>query len=912
MNTQKNPLPSYATGAVSRLRSIAAFAVATLAIASQGAIVEYFVDGVNGDDAYDGTSSNYVSGVVGPKKTIQAAVDLTKDDDVVTVLPGVYDTGTRTYDSSEFRVVITNRIVVRSLAGREVTHIVGKRAATADGTGAGAVRGVAMRAVPYIVVEGFTIRDCACSKTERTGDGNSYTGAATCGAWNDYVVDCVIRNCAAVEGAVGYRGTFARCLMEENYAQRTCITADNAYFHNCVIRHNKCGTYLFNYPKKIVNCTIVENRPVYGLWAGSAHDIFNTLLVDINGNQGDASYSSAYSIITTEAQSMFKASDANCVFEASRFQLMAPAKGDFRLLSTSDAVGAGSSDHLSVVALYHPNATWSSYLSDKYRNADYTGQTIVPNDGKVNCGAVQATATAEGGRIVFETKLNYNAKAVYQFDGSDALADYSYAHAARLGEVVKVRAAMTSGASVYAYTVDPHPIASQLYQFPMLDGWLPVAFPAEGVELAVVAVAANKELYVDRAKGADSNDGSATNSAFRTLQAAVDASSSSGSSFTLIHVAPGVYDEGGAPITVSGIDYGSNRVMITKSVSLVATEGPEKTFIVGAPDPETGGCGPNAVRCVYQGSSSRGSSIRGFTLTGGYTRYDTSTVSGVVSERGSALCGSLDAVLDCVISNNFAKFQALERGLLIRCKVIKNKSFVNYVASGTWLVSSLVADNDFPADGLAFEGTKFIATTAEGGLRYNCVATGGIFFNGNSANLTGDMSHGNVTWGTTISGNVMNTLAADPMFIDASVGDYRLKSYSPAIGGAQVTNAVEFAMMAPVDMEGCAPVVKAGVPTAGAYRRPLQAIVVSGLRGSIDVTGGTLGTNYVAAGTSISVEASSPSPSGREFLGLTVDGVDLPKSQTIWSYTAPYVWDGVISHEVQARYGTLGFVMKLR
>ena len=46
MNSQKNPLSSYARGVVSRLRSIAAFAVATLAITSQASIVEYFVDGV--------------------------------------------------------------------------------------------------------------------------------------------------------------------------------------------------------------------------------------------------------------------------------------------------------------------------------------------------------------------------------------------------------------------------------------------------------------------------------------------------------------------------------------------------------------------------------------------------------------------------------------------------------------------------------------------------------------------------------------------------------------------------------------------------------------------------------------------------------------------------------------------------
>ena len=161
MNTQKNPLPSYATGAVSRLRSIAAFAVATLAIASQGAIVEYFVDGVNGDDAYDGTSSNYVSGVVGPKKTIQAAVDLTKTDDVVTVLPGVYDTGTRTYDSSEFRVVMRYALVnalipIITIAGGQFAACLGGSVLTETifawpGVGRLIIDSVNSRDVPMVV-----------------------------------------------------------------------------------------------------------------------------------------------------------------------------------------------------------------------------------------------------------------------------------------------------------------------------------------------------------------------------------------------------------------------------------------------------------------------------------------------------------------------------------------------------------------------------------------------------------------------------------------------------------------------------------------------------------------------------------------------------------------------------------------
>ena len=863
---------------------------------------EYFVDGMNGNDGWDGTSSAYVSGTTGPKKTIQAAVDLTKTDDVVTVLPGVYDTGSRTYDDSEFRLVITNRIVVRSSAGRKVTHIVGRRAATATGMGEGGIRGVAMHAVPYIVLEGFTIRDCACSITDRTGDGNRYTGAATCGAWNDYVLDCEIRNCVAVEGAVGYRGTFVRCLIEENSSpERVCLTTDNAYYYNCVIRRNKCGTYLMVYPKVLCNCTVIENRPVVSLFGSGGHSVYNSLFLDNYGKQGDASNTSAYSLVTTSPASEFKAADDACVFGASRFQLFAPATGDWRLLSTSDAVGKGDSAHLTVVALYHENKTWSAYLAEKYRYRDYLGADI-SQEGNVNCGAIQGTVTAASGRILFGSELIYNAAVSYSCQDGAVNFDYSYLHAEALPSVLKVKAAFVSGAGTYAYTVDPHAVDVQLYQYSLPDGWLPVAFPAQGTDVTVKAVAAANELYVDKAKGSDSNDGSATNKAFRTLQAAVDAASTGLENYTLVHVAPGFYDEGGA------VNSGSNRVSITKSLSLVADEGPETTFIVGAPDPETGSYGPNAVRCAHVASSSRAASIRGFTLTGGYTENIDGT-GDMAAERGGALKGSWDAVQDCIISNNFAKSSVIDTGLLIRCKVVSNTALVKNILGTTKVISSLVMGNSVPAGKNTVADSLVIASTSEGNMGYGCQALGSILCSciGAFTKSESKVSDGNVAWKSSLSGYVRNTLVADPLFVAAEEGDWRLRTDSPALGGARVDDALGLIAAAPSDVDGNPPCVVDGVPTAGACQNPVPVVVVDGRRDCLTVEGGALGTNVVAR--TITVTAAAPGPGGREFLGFTVDGVDLPASQTVWSYTAPSAWDGVAVHDVLARYGKTGLLL---
>ena len=74
---------------------------------------EYFVDAANGSDAYDGTAAKWAGGesTVGPKKTVQAAVNLADGNGtIITLLPGVYDEGgaenTSNYPQSN-RVVVT-------------------------------------------------------------------------------------------------------------------------------------------------------------------------------------------------------------------------------------------------------------------------------------------------------------------------------------------------------------------------------------------------------------------------------------------------------------------------------------------------------------------------------------------------------------------------------------------------------------------------------------------------------------------------------------------------------------------------------------------------------------------------------------------------------------------------------------
>lgn len=49
-----------------------------------------YVNGTSGNDDYDGTSPEYMGGTVGPKKTINNAIDQVADDGTVNVAEGTY------------------------------------------------------------------------------------------------------------------------------------------------------------------------------------------------------------------------------------------------------------------------------------------------------------------------------------------------------------------------------------------------------------------------------------------------------------------------------------------------------------------------------------------------------------------------------------------------------------------------------------------------------------------------------------------------------------------------------------------------------------------------------------------------------------------------------------------------------
>ena len=175
--------------------------------------------------------------------------------------------------------------------------------------------------------------------------------------------------------------------------------------------------------------------------------------------------------------------------------------------------------------------------------------------------------------------------------------------------------------------------------------------------------------YVNRATGSDLDSGRSADKAFRTLAAATKADGLR--SGDVIHVAPGIYDEGMDDVA----EITRCRVRVPAGVTLKATSGAEQTFIMGANSTHefahASGNGTNAMRCVAMDSKAR---VEGFTLTGGRT------APGV---RGGGAAGS-GYLVDCVVSNN----SAFERGGAVHASVTSIRCrFLNNSAEGLATIS---------------------------------------------------------------------------------------------------------------------------------------------------------------------------------------------------------------------------------
>ncbi|MCP4710783.1 MAG: hypothetical protein GY869_19330, partial [Planctomycetes bacterium] len=132
--------------------------------------------------------------------------------------------------------------------------------------------------------------------------------------------------------------------------------------------------------------------------------------------------------------------------------------------------------------------------------------------------------------------------------------------------------------------------------------------------------------------------------AARVIQDAVDEATAGDT----VVVNDGVYSTGGG-VTPGGLS--SNRVLITKNITVESFNGPANTVILGAPDPGTGGSGANSVRGVYMNTGQ----LNGFTISNGYTTLGLTYLD--IEGGGINMYNGNGVVNNCVISGNYSGYE---------------------------------------------------------------------------------------------------------------------------------------------------------------------------------------------------------------------------------------------------------------
>jgi len=670
---------------------------------------DYYVDAVDGNDAWDGTAKyedrdETVTPVKGPKKTFHGPTGVMtlalQPYDVVHAAAGSYAEYGSAYNSLTNRLMITTaNLGVVADEGRVVTFIEG-----ASATEAGAVNGCGTDAVRCVYiggtdsyVRGFTLRN-GRTLNKDTGTDKDYN----CGGciYGGIAIDCTITGGGCSRRGRGPRG----------------VTAVG-----CLITANNGGGDYSSYKGTYFSCVFDE---------GSAYpyslDSYNTIFLGSNGPRGGVHFN-GYMEGTRGSTPVL----TNCVLKADSFSNVS-ADGDCQLTTgneldanlvprkTSKLMNRGHNEYYSEAFERLLGSTLKSEFGARdyqLKNPRYSGTSIdigaVEYDWRGDYQAALSDSAflaveSESGSVAVVTDGESDPVGVALSAGAALGVSWKCPSAEYGSETYAFAAAVTGAGTLMVYLDDA---AEPTWTFVAADGVTTNEYTAVGhalrfemtgedstCVLSSFTTTAGNMWFVD-VRGSDAWDGSAkyedrdetaspVKGPKKTLQGSMAIVGLKAGD--VVHAAPGIYNEGGKA-TSSGT---TNRVEVIAGVGLVADFGPDVTVIEGAisEDPSAkNGCGPGAVRCVHVGS---GAYVRGFTLRKGRTAVGTTTAD--FNGGGVYAWG---AVVDCVISNCWADYRGgavhcrgdRDGGTVIRCRIYDSHGNDNYAVNGGTLVSTWVS-----------------------------------------------------------------------------------------------------------------------------------------------------------------------------------------------------------------------------
>jgi hypothetical protein len=267
----------------------------------------------------------------------------------------------------------------------------------------------------------------------------------------------------------------------------------------------------------------------------------------------------------------------------------------------------------------------------------------------------------------------------------------------------------------------------------------------------------------------------------------------------LVLVTNGVYGQGGRVV------FGAmtNRVAVTKRVTVQSVNGPTVTFIRG-----NNTLGDSAVRCAYL---TNGAWLVGFSIANGATRSAgdeerEKSGGGVWCEPNSGVLATHAFVSNCVIAFNTASSQGGGGygGEYRTCTVVTNSAIFGGGISRGALGSCLLAGNyAYNRGGGVYNSSSYgnsgntvvgnFATVAGGGTYLVSMDNSIIYFNVGGNYEGGNFSYCCIVPKPGLGENITNA----PIFIDQVAFDFRLHSNSPCINAGRnasvFSNAVDLA-----------------------------------------------------------------------------------------------------------------------
>lgn len=900
-------------------------AVAVATVSFSGIAAEWQVDVATGNDvaaAVDNTGATRF-------KTIQAAVDKAAENDVVRVHPGVYDSGecvSRVEDGGEGilsnRVWIAKKITLVSVAGRDKTFIVGHHDPNGwNGMGPASVRCIGLGVnAEGTVVQGFTLKDGAT--TLHSSEGKARAGGGVY-AYKDYArgnwfVDCSFENCRAVQGAAMYNCTAVRTYFRNNWVgcnfsgPWVCGGATRGSSHYFCVFTGNGGEGLLAYHSQVRNCTFFGNS-ARSFHANNATDnVYNCV---VEGPVADTGSSLRYYSCATSFAALPGQQTDTVKGEVGL--LLDPISGNGRLVSSSKALGIAKPEYLTGV-ITNPD----------YYSKDIDGNLVDMTPGKLHPGAYQKPLTPQGGLTILRST---DSATLSIGDGVHRKSCTNYVWASIFPTQFIVKAAVVTKSNNDILGIESTYDGERKHNLNLpidVDDTCIVTAPPAGHTNSFRALMSFTSYIDCDSKVAGSPDGSAA-APYRSFKEAIEAKLSTAYSTRVFRVKPGLYAND--TMTDATLGYRA-RISVSGGViaRFIAEEGPERTIIAGESDPDTVdtedcGCGPKAVRVIAPVRDANGKTrgdmlFNGFTLTDGRTAGGKSSPAGSDKEKdfisgalGRSITGNYGyanlTFVGCIISNNVSPLTVAVAGHFSRCRMFGNR---------TLGVASSVEDKhkavfrEAVTSSCLITGNTSPSTTLAGGLHSHATLIAGknigaydsstTLFNsiivvdgGQSSPFT--FLHGCVIDGYSSSSGTAR-LRADPEFVDAAGGDFRLYGTSQAIGFGQTGD--KWYRYSYGDIEGRRLVLfpDSGTAISGCRQDTVFAVSASstGDRG-ISPSGRVVPVDGFAT-----FEATDANT--RNFLGFAVDGVIVSKEST-FEYMAP---DSGIKAEVKAVYATDWYV----